>query len=168
MKIAFREIAKRLTGISTPILGVSWNPPIQEADIATALVNYLESRRVLFTPFHEERQDFALASVVEMRERLIDALGQLPRSSDLTLILRDMRDACQRFLSATQFLDTPGRRERPNRSGGQSGRNEFTIALSSLRRDLSAPIARLSLRYGIDLDTDLATQVFRFAERAEK
>jgi hypothetical protein len=43
-----KQIAKRLTGISTPIGGISWTPPVDERDVAKKLLVFLEDRRALF------------------------------------------------------------------------------------------------------------------------
>lgn len=37
----FKDIIKRITGISTPIFGVSWNPEKTERDIARQVISYL-------------------------------------------------------------------------------------------------------------------------------
>ena len=38
----FSEILNRLTGISTPIVGISWNPPPLEVNIARKVITFLE------------------------------------------------------------------------------------------------------------------------------
>jgi hypothetical protein len=44
----FTEIANRLTGISTPLLGVSWQPNYREVSAARRVIAFLEDRRVLY------------------------------------------------------------------------------------------------------------------------
>lgn len=46
----FKAILNRLTGLSCPIFGISWNPIESEIIIATRIIRYLENRRVLFNP----------------------------------------------------------------------------------------------------------------------
>ena len=46
----FREIRERLTGISCPIFGVSWNPSETERTKAIKIIRFLEDRRVLYNP----------------------------------------------------------------------------------------------------------------------
>ena len=50
----FREIMNRLTGISCPIFGVSWNPAETDISIARRVIIFLEPRRVLYEAFHYE------------------------------------------------------------------------------------------------------------------
>ena len=59
MKIPFTEIANRITGISTPVFGVSWNPPTLDSDIAKKLLTFFEDRRVLYrSPYHLENLEY--------------------------------------------------------------------------------------------------------------
>ena len=50
----FSEIANRLTGISTPVGGVSWQPAELEIAGARRVVAFLEDRRVLYDPYQME------------------------------------------------------------------------------------------------------------------
>jgi hypothetical protein len=43
----FSEITNRLTGLSTPLLGVSWQPTDLEVSPARRVIGFLEDRRVL-------------------------------------------------------------------------------------------------------------------------
>ena len=42
----FTELLNRLTGISCPVFGVSWNPVDTERSIARRIIIFLEPRRV--------------------------------------------------------------------------------------------------------------------------
>ena len=46
----FSKIASRLTGISTPFGGASWQPAEMEIATARRVVAFLEDRRVLYEP----------------------------------------------------------------------------------------------------------------------
>lgn len=46
----FTELLNRLTGISCPVFGVSWNPVDTERSIARRIIIFLELRRVLYIP----------------------------------------------------------------------------------------------------------------------
>lgn len=46
------ETARRVTGISTPVFGVSWSDPgPSETEIVRRFLVFLEDRRVLYNPF---------------------------------------------------------------------------------------------------------------------
>jgi uncharacterized protein DUF6650 len=48
--VKFSEIANRLTGISTPLGGVSWQSSDLEVSAARRVIAFLEDRRVLYAP----------------------------------------------------------------------------------------------------------------------
>lgn len=73
----FSEIAKRLTGFSTPVFGVSWNPPESERVVAKRVIAQLEDRRVLYNPSEMEVPDQCVTSVVDIRRMLSRELGSL-------------------------------------------------------------------------------------------
>jgi len=50
----FSEIANRLTGISTPLGGVSWQSSDLEVSAARRVIAFLEDRRVLYAPEEED------------------------------------------------------------------------------------------------------------------
>lgn len=50
----FSEIANRLTGISTPFGGASWEPAELEIAGARRVIAFLEDRRVLYEPSEME------------------------------------------------------------------------------------------------------------------
>ena len=56
----FTEIASRLTGVTCPVFGVSWNPPEAEVTAAKRAVAFLEDRRVLYQPTEMEIPDHCI------------------------------------------------------------------------------------------------------------
>ena len=116
----FDEIALRVTGLSCPIFGVSWNPPEPERAIARRVIAFLENRRVLFSPFEWEMPDHCAQSVIEMRHFITHELQAIESSEEIAQSLRAMRAACRKFLDersvarlATDASVTVGARERP-------------------------------------------------------
>ena len=53
-----RELANRLAGISTPIGGISWKPPVDERGKAQCLLVYLAGQRALHYPYDREIGSF--------------------------------------------------------------------------------------------------------------
>jgi hypothetical protein len=66
----FTEIANRLTGISTPLGGMSWQPNEVEVSAARRVIAFLEDRRVLYAPDELEVQSHCVHSVLEIRHFL--------------------------------------------------------------------------------------------------
>src|SRR5260370_30779170 len=88
MKIVkFSEIANRLTGISTPLVGVSWQPTDMEVSAARRVIAFLEDRRVLYAPDSLEVPSHCVESVLEIRRFLSGELGKLETGSEFVLVL---------------------------------------------------------------------------------
>ncbi len=160
-KIAFREIANRITGFEIPVFGggLSWNPPTSEIEVATRLLTYLEDRRALYQPYDmETAAHHVVQSILEIRKRLTADLEQVERSSPLAQSIAAMRTACREFLDNVGGIDTdfPSRRIRGHPDWFGDDRN-FFIALGKLRGIIGLHIAQISIRYGIDVEESLAT-----------
>ena len=144
----FDEITSRLTGISCPVFGVSWNPPESERKIARRVITFLENRRVLFSPFEWEMPDHCAQSVIEMRHFLTTELQALDADKELAQSLRAMRAA------GRKFLDDDPRHGSPRR---HASRHMLETALGELRGVFGIHIAKLAAEYGLDVEDDLAS-----------
>lgn len=100
----FREITSRLTGISSPIFGVSWNPAPAEVTIARRVIAFLEDRRVLYADESIEVPSHCASSVIELRRYLTSEIQALP-DGELSSSLRAMRAACRKFLESVDDRD---------------------------------------------------------------
>jgi hypothetical protein len=147
MKIDFKKIAKSLTGFSTPIFGVSWNPPESDRGIVRKLMIFFEDRRALYNPYNMETPAWVIESVLEIRKKLTDVLATLDENSDISLHLRAMRAACRKFMDET---------ENQKRGKYPYSGNTFT-ALGEMRAIFGIHIAQLCVKYGIDVEGDLVT-----------
>ncbi|MEA3277209.1 MAG: DUF6650 family protein [Pseudomonadota bacterium] len=150
----FKEIAKRLTGFSSPIFGVSWNPPESETTIAKRIITELEDRRVLYNPSAMEIPAHCVQSVIEIRRLMSNELGSLSDKSTLASSLRAMRAACRKF------LDTVNADERIIEYGTQHGHYaswQFNGAIGELRGVFGVHIAQVAVQHGLDIEDDLAT-----------
>jgi hypothetical protein len=93
----YKEIINRLTGFTTPIFGVSWNPPAADRTVARRVIAFLEDRRVFYNPYHMEMEFQCVDSVLETRKYLTKTIGDLNDKSELASHLRAIRAACRRF-----------------------------------------------------------------------
>jgi hypothetical protein len=86
-RMKFSEIANRLTGISTPLVGVSWQPTDLEVSAARRVIAFLEDRRVLYAPEEMEVASHCVDSVLEIRRRDGPPLAGWPTFAPLSFLL---------------------------------------------------------------------------------
>ena len=147
LKLKGQAIARRLTGISCPIAGISWTPPVDEQDKARRLLTFLEDRRALYHPYHMEVGPYVIESILKIRERLTVDLEAVSKSSVLGESLSAMRAACRAFLDKTQKTDM--RRYFMN--------GLIIDALAELRTRFGVHIARLACAYDLEIDEPLTS-----------
>jgi hypothetical protein len=160
-KIAFKDIANRITGISLPIFGVSWNPPESEREIVRETFIFLEDRRALYNDFAHEIDHEVTESVLAIRNELTAALKRLPEGSEAVPSFKSMRAACRDYLDSTRG-DGQGHR--------WNGPFSFMTQLGGLRAIIGVHVAYLSVKFGIDIDGELVRIVpveFRDAKYLE-
>jgi len=150
----FSEILNRLTGISTPIVGISWNPPPLEVNTARKVITFLEDRRVLYAPSEMEMPSHCIDSIIEIRQFLTEQLSNLEPSSELGASLRAMRTSCRKF------LDTIGVKYgdivRFAFHNGHWASWVFLGALGELRGVFGIHLAKIAAQYKIDIEDDLS------------
>lgn len=146
-KLKGKQLAKRLTGISTPIGGLSWTPPVDERDVAKQLLVFLEDRRALFMPYNMEVGIYVADSILEIRKRLTKDLEKISRSSVLGESISAMRASCRKFLTETQ--DDPRRIHHRRMEG------PIWHALGELRAIFGIHIARIACAYDLEVEQQL-------------
>jgi hypothetical protein len=140
--VTFKEIASRITGISIPVFGVSWNPPESDREIVRETLIFLEDRRALYNDFAHELDHEVSQSVLAIRSELTAGLKRLPEASEAAPCFKAMRAACR------EYLDNA-------RPRGLSGPFSFMTELGKLRAMIGVQVAYLAVKYGIDLDGEL-------------
>lgn len=152
----FSEIANRLTGISSPLLGVSWQPTEMEVSAARRVVAFLEDRRVLFAPDELEVPLHCVESVIEIRRFLTAEIGKLDNGSDFTANLRAMRAACRKFLDRAG-ADGDERTVLFANHRGHRASWTFYSALGEMRGTFGIHLARLATQFKLDIEDKLAS-----------
>ena len=150
----FKDIANRLTGFSTPVFGLSWNPPESDSKVAKRIILELEDRRVLYNPSEMECPHHCAESILQIRHTLTDELKHIDPTSNLAGNLRAMRAACRKF------LDTVRADERILRFGADHSHFaswHFNGAVGELRGVFGIHIAQIAAQYGIDVEEPLST-----------
>ena len=151
----FLEIVSRLTGLSSPVFGVSWSPPEAHCAVARRVLSFLEDRRVLYVPSEAECPSHCVQSVIEIRRFLTHELGQLSANSALAQSLSAMRAACRKFMDTVQSDN--GNIVRYGSSPGHYASWMFISALGELRGVFGIHVAALAGGYGLDVEHDLST-----------
>lgn len=148
------EAARRITGFSTPLIGVSWEPGDADATTARRVMEFLADRRVLWRSIDLEVPSYSIESVLEIRRYLTRELQSHGQEDELATLLRQLRAACRRFLEAVDPV--------MGRSGWHSwfdmlplDRWEIGDAFGGLRATFGQGIAVLSSRWGLDVPDEL-------------
>jgi len=146
-KLKGRELAARLTGILTPMSGISWKPPFDERDKAQQLLVYLAGQRALHYPYDREIGSFIVQSILDTRQRLTRDIEALSTDTLLRKILRAMQAACRKFLDENQS---------PSAGYGGPYQAQLLCTLGELRALLGIHIARIAFAYDLEVDARLA------------
>lgn len=151
----FKEILSRVTGLSVPIFGISWNPPEPEIAVARRVIAFLEDRRVLFSPSELESVSHCIESVLRIREFLTEEIGKLASAGELPASLRAMRASCRKFLDL--LGDEDGRVRTYGHMMGHIDNWTFNSAVGELRGVFGVHVARLAALHGLDVEAGLAS-----------
>ena len=151
----FSEIASRLTGISTPLGGVSWQATELEVSVARRVVSFLEDRRVLYAPDEMEVPSHCVHSVMDIRRFLSGELGKLHDGSEFAANLRALRAACRKFL---ERVGVDGREVAlyGNHQGHWASWT-FYGALGEMRGTFGVHLARIATQFKLDIEDSLAS-----------
>lgn len=79
-RLGLTDLARRITGFSTPFFGVQWTPLAAERDMVRGFLTFLEDRRVLFVPHHLEVHGEVERSVHEIGVNALKAWQHSPSS----------------------------------------------------------------------------------------
>jgi hypothetical protein len=148
------ETARRITGISTPLGGISWGDPGPgDGETVRQFLVFLEDRRVLYNAMDLEVISQVHRSIHEIREQCTKTLQALAPKAFAVLPVRVIREASRRFhddeREAFRFFDRGW-------SHHDSGPG-FFVALGSYRATVGQQVALLAAHYDLDIEGDLAS-----------
>lgn len=152
-RIDVKTIAQRIkgvsiTGISTPLGGVSWTLPPSEKPIIEKFITYLEDRRALYNPYDTEVPNHVTMSVMDIRNHITNILHQLGNDSPALPSLKAIRAACRKYLDQNPPHHRSHHRFLEERA--------FLIGLGELRGIFGLHLAVLCTHYGLELAPELA------------
>ena len=147
-----KDLISRISGISLPFFGVSWNPSPSDRKVAVRVIKFLEDRRVVYQTRMRDDVVACVESVHEIRKKLTKELEELDPNQPLSKMLTRMRAACRKFHDSVAGLDLP-----EGDIGSLSPENvvAFNLALGELRSAVGQEIAHLSYGYEIDIEDSL-------------
>jgi hypothetical protein len=151
----FSEIAHRLTGISTPLGGLSWEASELEISAARRVIAFLEDRRVLYSPNELEVPAHCVHSVLDIRQFLSAELGKVESHSEFAASLRAMRAACRKFLERVGIDGRDNIVLHANQRGHFASWT-FYSALGEMRGTFGVHLARIAAHFKLDIEDDLA------------
>ena len=151
----FSEIANRLTGISTPLGGLSWEASEATVSAARRVIAFLEDRRVLYVPDELEVPSHCVHSILDIRRFLSAELGKLDGGSEFAASLRAMRAACRKFL---ERVGANGRNVALSANHqGHWASWTFYSALGEMRGTFGVHLARIAAHFKLDIEDGLAS-----------
>ena len=153
----WKDIASRITGISIPFFGISWQPPVLERNIAEKALTYIESRNLLDVSFErEESPERTYYDAERIRDELTKLMQEVSRDTAVFRKLDAIRQACSIFRRRL-------REDKLDRYGYASpipdevGKAQFLRALGGFRDACGIQIMVLCVMYGIDVPAKLAS-----------
>jgi hypothetical protein len=146
--VKFTEVASRMTGFSSPIFGVSWQPPTPDVTIARRMIAFLEDRRVLYEPYEVKVPHLCISSITGIRDFLTELIADHAGSKDLEISLRSMRAACRKFMAIVSSIPP---------SDITMNNRDFNQALGELRGVIGIHVGLLAMKYRLDVEDDLAS-----------
>jgi hypothetical protein len=139
---------RRLTGISTPWGGASWDYRETDADIARRLITFLEDRRVLYEPLNAQTFFYVGRSAGEIRETLTGALDGVT-AEPLAELIREVRALLRGFMSELDRIAQSGLYE-------PFERDQQVLALGEMRGRVNPLVAQIAAKYEIEVEEELA------------
>ena len=143
-KVQFKTFLQRISGVSTPVFGVSWRPPNHDRQELRRLIIFIEDRRILFrSDFVDGRSDWVVQSILEIRNELTKTIQNLSEDSKAIKDLRVLRKACRDYLSVKADIDE----------------GEFIEMHYAWQDKMHVHVKNLVLMYGIELEEDFSIAI---------
>jgi hypothetical protein len=149
-RITWKSLLKFVDSVSlnVGVLGVGLRKPAEKKQ-ARSIITFLESKRVLYQPFHREDIDYCSQSVLKIRDKIIEFCSEYDGVSTLRNGMKKVVKQCNVYLDVTgskRFSHLP----RPMQL------HVFQKEILKLQSVAGKGIGNLALYYDISLDEELA------------
>jgi DNA-binding transcriptional MerR regulator len=141
---------RKITGLSTPWVGVSWVEVDSDADIVRRVFTFLEDRRVLYEPLNAQLFMYVGPSVKDIREMLTKELATPPEAEQLASSLKEIRAALRKLNTDLEAIEHSGLV-----NPGEI-RERQVLALGEARGRVNPILATLAAKYETDVEDELA------------
>ena|SRR3989442_1382658 len=111
MRLSITEFLRRLSGISTPIFGISWTPPSEERQLVNGLLQQLGDRRLIRKYHGGFEYRAVIVSLEKMRSDATQALSQLSPEAACRPTIENLRTALHLFQTLVESERPAGRDE---------------------------------------------------------
>lgn len=137
----------KVTGVSTPFGGISWEYTEAEKKGVQELFFFLETKRILVNPVEMEIKQWCIQSAIEIKQKLTELHSQYDFSNHTTNCMRSMIDACNDFLDKLGDVKETGILYK-NGNGDWSD-STFSSAMKQFRKIFRDNINSLSSAYNL-------------------
>ena len=137
---------------------LNWDKADGDKQVAHAVLDFLEDRRILFANSHVENEVFCVRSANAAREFLTDQLSKAKPGKSLAASLKAMRTSFRRFVEAA---GDDGRNFRYSHHFGDI--DGLSLALGELRGQVGLHVAYIAYYYSLEVEGELVEILPSFA-----
>lgn len=137
----------RITGIDTPLGGISWEYTEAERNSVQEIFFFLESKRLLVNPIEMEVKSWCEQSALEIKNEIVSVLMKNNFSNDTKNSLRTMITACNDFLDNLCEVEQTGIIYKNH--NGDWENSTFSSSMKKFRKVFRDNINTLSTRYDL-------------------
>lgn len=146
------DLKNKLTGISTPFGGLSWDKSICEKDRIIFLFTYFESKRILFNPAEMENKEWCIKSILEIKGSLVEITKDIKISAKTLDVINNMIDTCNHYLDNVSTYELHGI---IYKNGTSNVELSFYRAMNKFRDDMKKAIENFEQMYNIKFRKEL-------------
>lgn len=143
----------KITGISVPFGGVSWEYTEPEQKGIQDLFFYLESKRILTNPMDMEIKEWCEQSAIEIKNTLVSVFSKADYPQDTITCIRSMMNACNVFLDDMRKVNITGIIYK--NGNGDWAHSGYSTAMKKFRKVFRDNIGLLSLAYNLTFPKEI-------------